>query len=65
MDFEKENLRLIEQNCGLIRENEYLKMLLERLIPIPVNMEIEGIKDNYRNIEKRVRKIENKDINTN
>lgn len=65
MDLEKDNIRLIEQNCSLIRENEYLKILLDRLIPAPINIEIENINDNYRNIEKRLRKIENKDINTN
>ena len=60
MDLEKENIRLQEQNMSLMRENEYLRMLLDRFIPIPINGKIESLEERYENIDKRVRKIENK-----
>lgn len=60
MDLEKDNIRLQEQNMGLMRENDYLRMLLDRFIPIPINGEIESLEERYENIDKRVRKIENK-----
>lgn len=60
MDLEKDNIRLQEQNMGLLRENEYLRMLLDRFIPIPINGKIESLEERYENIDKRVRKIENK-----
>ena len=60
MDLEKDNIRLQEQNMSLLRENEYLRMLLDRFIPIPINGKIESLEERYENIDKRVRKIENK-----
>ena len=63
MDVEKENIRLIEQNCRLIQENEYLKILLDRLIPEPINQQINELADRYINIEKRIKKIENQGTN--
>ncbi len=65
MDSEKENIRLIEQNCRLIQENEYLKMLLDRLIPIPINQQMNELSDRCMNIEGRIKKIENQGNNTN
>ena len=65
MDIEKENIRLIEQNCRLIQENEYLKMLLDRLIPVPINQQINELADRCINIEKRIKKIENQGNSTN
>lgn len=65
MDFEKENIRLIEQNCGLTKENEYLKMLLDRLIPIPINQQINELVDRCISIERRIKKIENQGNSTN
>ncbi len=65
MDIEKENIRLIEQNCRLIQENEYLKILLDRLIPEPINQQINELADRYINIEKRIKKIENQGNSTN
>lgn len=60
MDLEKENIRLTEQNLSLLRENDYLRMLLDRFIPIPINGQIESLENRYKNIDKRVRTIESK-----
>lgn len=60
MDLEKENIRLIEQNLALMRENDYLKMLLDRLVPAPINGQIEGMEYRYNDINKRLNAIENK-----
>ncbi len=64
MDSEKENIRLIEQNYRLMQENEYLKMLLDRLIPIPINQQMNELADRCMNIEGRIKKIENQGNNT-
>ncbi|MCI8621369.1 MAG: hypothetical protein HFJ50_06580 [Clostridia bacterium] len=58
ISLQKENIRLNEQNCGLTRENEYLRMLLERFIPIPINGQVKSLENRYSDIDKRLRKIE-------
>lgn len=58
MELEVENVRLNELNLSLMRENDYLRMLLDRLIPIPVNENIENLEQKYESISNRLRKIE-------
>lgn len=59
MDLEKENIRLQEANLNLMRENDYLRILLDRFIPIPTNRIIEGLENRYNNINERLKRIEN------
>lgn len=58
ISLQKENIRLDQERCDLIRENEYLRMLLERFIPIPINGQIKSLENRYSDIDKRLRKIE-------
>ena len=58
MELETENVRLNEANLSLMRENDYLRMLLDRLIPIPVNEQVETLENKYKKISDRLRKIE-------
>lgn len=59
MDLEKENIRLQEANLNLMRENDYLRMLLDRFIPIPTNGIVERLENRYNNINERLKRIEN------
>lgn len=58
ISLQKENIRLDQERCDLIRENEYLRMLLERFIPIPINEQIENLEHKYNNMNKRLSHIE-------
>lgn len=42
---QQENIRLLEQNQNLIRENEWLRMLIERFIPVPANTQVDYLTD--------------------
>ena len=59
ISLQKENIRLLEQNENLIRENEWLRMLIERFIPVPINGEDNYLTDKYIEIDNRLKKIEN------
>lgn len=59
ISLQKENIRLDQERIDLIRENEYLRMLLERFIPIPINGQVESLENRYSDIDKRLKKIEN------
>lgn len=56
---QKENTRLQQENINLLSENQYLKMLLDRLIPVPMNTEVNYLTDQYIELDNRLRKIEN------
>ena len=58
ISLQKDNIRLEQERCDLLRENEYLRMLLERFIPIPINGRVESLENRYSDIDKRLRKIE-------
>ena len=59
MEDSKENIRLAQENINLRDENQYLKMLLDRLIPVPMNREVNYLVDQYIDLDKRLREIEN------
>lgn len=56
---QKENIRLEQENINLHDENQYLKMLLDRLIPVPMNIKVNCLEDQYIELNNRLRKIEN------
>lgn len=58
MDLEKENMRIVEENLALRRENDYLKMIIDRLIPIPISNKVQVLENRFSNIENRLEKIE-------
>ena len=55
---QKENIRLQQENINLLNENQYLKMLLDRFIPVPMNIEVNCLADQYIELDNRLRKIE-------
>lgn len=56
---QKENIRLQQENINLLDENQYLKTLLDRLIPVPMNREVNCLVEQYIDLDNRLRKIEN------
>ena len=63
-DLNIEYSRLNQRVIDLEHENDYLKMLLDRLIPIPLNGTIENLEYRYNEIDKRLRNIENENNKT-
>ena len=59
ISLQKENIRLEQENISLCDENQYLKMLLDRLIPVPMNIEVNCLADQYTELDNRSRKMEN------
>lgn len=59
ISLQKENIRLEQERCDLLRENEYLRMLLERFIPIPIDEQVKYLEGKCNEIDKRLRKFEN------
>lgn len=55
-DIRMENIRLNEAVIRLERENEYLRMLIDKLIPQHVNAEIEVLFNRVDELTKKVRK---------
>lgn len=58
ISLQKENIRLQQENINLLNENQYLKILLDRLIPVPMNIEVNCLVDQYIELNNRLRKIE-------
>ena len=61
MEDSVDKIRLEQENINLRNENQYLKMLLDRLIPVPMNIEVNCLADQYIELDNRLRKIENQD----
>lgn len=59
MEDSVDKITLQKENINLLSENQYLKMLLDRLIPIPMNTEVNCLIDQYIELNNRLRKIEN------
>lgn len=59
ISLQKENMRLQQENINLLDENQYLKTLLDRLIPVPMNRDVNYLADQYIDLDNRLRKIEN------
>lgn len=55
-DIRMENIRLNEAVIRLERENEYLRMLIDKLMPQHVNAEIEVLFNRVDELTKKVRK---------
>ena len=52
---------LSTENARLIEENLFLRDMLNRLIPIPINDDLKALEYNLSDLRKRVTKIEGKD----
>ena len=59
MEDSVDKIRLEQENINLRDENQYLKMLLDRLIPVPMNREVNYLVDQYIDLDNRLREIEN------
>ena len=59
MEDSVDKIRLEQENINLRNENQYLKMLLDRLIPVPMNREVNYLVDQYIDLDNRLREIEN------
>lgn len=55
-DIRMENIRLNEAVIRLERENEYLRMLIDKLMPQHVNAEIEVLFNRVDELTRKVRK---------
>ena len=55
-DIRMKNIRLNEAVIRLERENEYLRMLIDKLMPQHVNAEIEVLFNRVDELTKKVRK---------
>lgn len=53
-------IRLNAENIRLFEENNFLREMLNRLIPIPINDDLKTLDYRLNNLEQRTRKIEEK-----
>lgn len=55
-------IRLSAENIRLMEENMFLREMLNRLIPVPINDTLQTLEYNLSELKKRVNKIEGRDI---